>query len=81
MVRDLRAGAGAAIYLCGGGELAAQLFAADLVDEVILKINPLVMGPGIPLFGAAVPTRDLVLRDARIYGSGVVVASYRVAKR
>lgn len=38
------------IWLCGGGALAATLL--DQIDEFRLKVNPFVLGAGIPLVGA-----------------------------
>lgn len=77
-VRDLRAREERPIYLCGGGKLAAALFAARLIDTVIAKQNPLLFGTGIPLFAGALPATRLVLRDARVYASGVIVSTYDV---
>lgn len=71
---------GKPIYLCGGADLAAQLFAAGLVDEVVLKLNPLVLGKGIP-FAATLPDPlRLELRDTRVFDSGVVFLWYDVAR-
>jgi dihydrofolate reductase len=77
-VRALKAQPGRAIYLCGGGALAAHLYRARLVDEIIVKVNPLLLGGGIRLFGDAIPVTQLALRDARIYPNGVAVLAYRV---
>jgi dihydrofolate reductase len=41
------------IYLCGGADLATTLFAENLIDEIILKLNPLLFGSGIPLFSGS----------------------------
>lgn len=79
-VRELKAQPGRAIYLCGGGVLAAQLYNAGLVDEIIVKLNPLLLGDGIRLFGDAIPVTQLALRDARVYPNGVVVLAYRVPR-
>lgn len=51
LVRRLKAEDSALdIWLCGGGALAATLL--DEIDELRLKVNPLVLGDGIPLIGA-----------------------------
>ncbi|MGZ8414873.1 MAG: dihydrofolate reductase family protein, partial [Gemmatirosa sp.] len=49
-VRDLKAQPGRGICVMGGGELAASLLAAGVVDEVGLNIHPVLLGAGTPLF-------------------------------
>lgn len=49
VLRRLKREDGAAIWLCGGGALAASL--ADEIDRLVLKRQPLLFGSGIPLFG------------------------------
>jgi dihydrofolate reductase len=44
-VRDLKARPGGDIWLCGGGQLAGHLL--DEVDELVVKLNPLVIGSGV----------------------------------
>jgi dihydrofolate reductase len=53
-VADLRAGAGKEICLMGGGELAATLFAADLIDQVGVNIHPLLLGKASRCFAPCV---------------------------
>jgi dihydrofolate reductase len=79
-VRGLKEQPGRAIYLCGGGALAGLLYGAGLVDEIIVKLNPLLLGDGIRLFGDAIPVTRLAMRDARVYPDGVVVLAYRVPR-
>ena len=50
LVTRLKQEDGRAIWLCGGTELAGTMFCAGLIDEVILKVNPLLLGTGIPQF-------------------------------
>lgn len=77
LVAGLKAGEGKDIWLCGGGQLATDLLEAGLVDEVIVKINPVLAGPGTNLFnGKAAIALELV--DHKVYGNGVVLLSYRV---
>lgn len=76
-VRALKSQEGGPIYLCGGGMLAARLFADGLIDEVDLKVNPHLLGAGIPL--APVGGRvDLSLKAAQVYRTGVVLLRYEV---
>lgn len=77
-VRELKKGTGKEIYLCGGAKLAGVLFSDGLVDELILKINPVLFGIGIPLFSETIPQTDLTLIDSKIYGNGVALLTYRV---
>jgi dihydrofolate reductase len=77
-VSNLKDEPGKDIYLCGGAELATQLFAAGLIDEVILKVNPLLLGSGIPVVLDIGRHVDLELLDTKVYDTGVVLLSYRV---
>jgi dihydrofolate reductase len=73
-VRRLKQEEGKSIWLCGGAELAAELFPE--IDELILKINPVVIGAGIPLFARAVETTSFRLASAKVYANGFVLSSY-----
>ena len=77
-VRGLKGEAGKDIYLCGGAELAGTLFAAGLVDEIVLKLNPVLFGSGVPLFSGAIRQSALELADSKVYGNGVVLLRYLV---
>ena len=47
---------------------------------VILKVNPLLLGSGIPVMSDIGKYVDLELIDSKIYDTGVVLLSYRVKK-
>lgn len=34
----------------GGSDIASMLLNADLVDEIVLSIHPIILGGGVPLF-------------------------------
>jgi dihydrofolate reductase len=77
-VRQLKEQSGKDIYMCGGGNLAAQLFRQGLIEELILKVNPVVLGWGTPLIASLGKHIDLELLDTKVYTSGVVRLAYRV---
>lgn len=78
-VQHLKNQQGGPIYLCGGGYLAGSLLDVGLIDELILKINPVVFGDGIPLFGTSTRTVNLDFCDLKVYNSGVQFVRYQMA--
>ncbi len=79
-VEQLKQQAGRGIWLCGGATLASTLFGAGLIDRLILKVNPFLMGEGIPLFAGVIPQTALTLTDQKIYDHGVVILHYQIAR-
>lgn len=79
-VRALKAQPGPDIWLCGAGLLAAELLRAGLIDELMLKLNPLLFGPGKPLFAGEYPKTKLQLAECRPYENGVVFLRYLVLR-
>jgi dihydrofolate reductase len=80
LVKNLKKQPGKGIWLCGGAELAATLFSDHLIDQLILKINPFLMGSGIPLFAGTIAQTTLTLTDNKIYSNGVAVVHYQVKR-
>jgi dihydrofolate reductase len=75
-VRDLKAAATEDLTI-GGADLAAQAFAAGLVDECRLFVWPSIIGGGKP--GLPTDARvDLELLDERRFDNGTVYLRYRV---
>ena len=64
----------------GGGELAATLFEADLIDQVGVNIQPLLLGEGIPLFRPMRRLIELDLIRTEQLARGCVYALYRVQR-
>lgn len=75
-VRQLKESVGKDIWLCGGGELATALFPE--IDTLILKVNPILLGTGIPLFSGLVNETALELSDSKIYSNGFTLLTYRL---
>jgi dihydrofolate reductase len=65
---------GSDIWCCGGGTLAAALWPE--IDALVLKVNPIVLGTGIPLVAGPVGDDPFTLVSSTPYRSGVVVNEY-----
>jgi dihydrofolate reductase len=80
LVRGLKAERGKDIWLAGGATLAASLLSEGLIDELMLKVNPAVLGSGIPLFSGR--TKKVYLRPegSRMFTGGVALCRYRVER-
>lgn len=74
LVRRLKSEDGKDIWLCGGSKLASSLIGE--IDELILKINPVLFGTGISLFDSAVGPLPLRLTERKEFGNGFVLARY-----
>lgn len=75
----LKARSQGVLAIMGSGQLIGSLIAADLIDEYLLMIHPLVLGAGRRLFpeGVHVPLQRL---DSVTTPNGVVVATYERAR-
>jgi len=77
-VGNLKRRKGQGIVVFGGGLLAKALFEADLIDEIVLNVHPILLGAGIPLFYKMKKQIDLHLVDSRTLKNGNIILSYRV---
>ena len=75
-VKKLKAAEGRGIWLCGGPILASALI--DEIDNIVLKVNPFLMGAGKPLFARAFSKKTLQLVDRRTYSNGFELAQFRI---
>src|SRR6266567_1884647 len=78
-VARLKEEPGKDLVVMGSGELVQSLMRANLIDEYVLLIHPLVLGSGRRLFpeGSAFATLRLV--GAKTTTTGVVIATYAAA--
>jgi dihydrofolate reductase len=74
-VRAMKDEHGKDIWLAGGGRLAA--FLVDEIDELVLKVNPVALGAGTPLFDGLVGPRPVTLTDHKVYPNGFALMRYR----
>ncbi|MGY1453633.1 dihydrofolate reductase family protein [Streptomyces sp. SS8] len=75
-VRELKRQDGKDIWLIGGAELAGSLYTE--IDTLILKIAPLTIGDGIPMFSrkASFDPRAWTLTGHTVLDSGAVILTY-----
>lgn len=79
-VYNLKNQPGKSIWLCGGASLAKELFDNNLIDEVIVKINPVLIGSGIPLLSGISERIDLTLKAHKIYDNSIAVLHYTLKR-
>ena len=78
-VRRVKNGDGPMLQVHGSSDLIQTLLRHDLVDELWLKIFPVMLGPGKRLFGDGAIPAAFELAESKTSPSGVIVASYRRA--
>lgn len=77
-IRQLAQDADGPIYLCGGGAFAGWMLENGLIDTVILKRAPCVLGEGVRVFGAGRCTSALVRTDTKSYENGYLLETFAV---
>ena len=69
------------IWLLGGGEILSLFLNADLVDEIILSVHPIILGKGIPLFNNIKKSVKLRLLESIPFESGLVQIRYCILNK
>ena len=80
-IRELKAKPGRELQVHGSGVLLRWLLERDLVDELNLRIYPVIVGDGLRLFPEKGQTHNLELVESRSLASGVMLQTYRPAGR
>ena len=80
-IKQLKAGEGTDIYLCGGGVFAGFLLEQELVDELRIKFYPVIFGKGIRLFGNCAKAAGLSLIHSKTYRNGAMLLTYKLEYR
>ena len=78
MIKNLKVSEGSDIYLCGGGQFAGWLLDHGLIDELIVKLNPILLYAGISLFGNSKRQVDLELVESKTYTLGLQLIKYTI---
>lgn len=77
-IDKIRAQSKTDVYLCGGGIFAGWLLENEKIDILKLKINPLVLGEGIKLFGDSKKSHLLNLKESDQYENGLLINTYEI---
>lgn len=75
-VADLRAQPGGYIYVYGSATMVRSLLAADLVDELLLTVEPIILGGGKTIFAANGKAIPFKLASAAQASTGAQVCRY-----
>jgi dihydrofolate reductase len=76
-IRELKAQPGRELQVHGSGVLLRWLLERDLVDELNLRVYPVIVGDGLQLFPEHGQTHSLELIDTWSTSTGVTVQTYR----
>jgi len=68
------------VLLTGGGSLNSAFMKAGLVDEIIINVEPYVLGSGIRVFSEESFDNKLGLIEIKKLKSGVIQAHYKIKK-
>lgn len=77
-VHNIKKSSPSDIYLCGGGQFAGWLLENGLIDILKLKLNPIILSSGTPLFGQSKVSAGLKLMDSKKYDEGIQFLDYKV---
>ena len=75
-IRDLKKKRGKDIYAVGGATLISTLMNLGLIDELQIRINPVILGGGKALFKDLQQRHSLKLVEAKSLKSGMVSLTY-----
>ncbi len=78
-IKKLKKSKGSDIQVWGSGELIQLLLKNDLVDELWLKIYPLILGKGKKLFANGAIPAALAMAENCITPKGLIVVNYKRA--
>ena len=67
------------LVLAGSSMLTSALLEHGLADELILLVNPVLLGKGKRLFAEGTPPRAFALGSTKALPSGILVNSYKAA--
>lgn len=77
-IQNLKQSSGGDIYLCGGGQFAGWMLDHELIDVLKIKLNPLILGQGVRIFGHSTKAVQPRLIEKASYDQGLQILSYQM---
>ena len=78
-VRSIKAKDGADLVVSGSSTLTSALLEHGLADELILFVDPVLLGKGKRLFAEGTPPRAFALDSTQAMPSGILINIYKSA--
>lgn len=78
-IKKLKQQEGPEIQVHGSSNLIQTLLENNLVDELWLKIFPVVLGSGKRLFQEGISAKSFILTDSKVSPTGIIIANYKIA--
>lgn len=75
-INEIKESATTDIYLCGGGIFAGWLLELGLIDQLKIKLNPILLGNGIKLFGNYTGGAKWQLIKSESFDDGLNILTY-----
>jgi dihydrofolate reductase len=76
-IGQLKQQPGKALNIQGSASVVHALARADLIDEYVLYVHPVLLGDGKPYFATGINRQNFELADVKPYANGVVRMKYR----
>ena len=78
-IRRIKSQDGLDLILCGSSTLTSTLLEHGLADEVVLLVDPVLLGTGKRIFREGTPARAFELASTTATSTGIIVNSYNPA--
>jgi len=78
-IRRIKAQGGPDIILSGSSTLTSKVLEHGLADELVMLVNPILLGTGKRIFADGTPPRAFELASTQSLPSGIIISSYKPA--
>ena len=78
-IRRIKSQHGPDLILSGSSTLTSTLLEHGLADELVLLVNPVLLGKGKRIFAERTPARAFELNSTKALPSGIIINTYKAA--